>query len=162
MYKLKKNVGSNSFSAQFVKIVSHYGGVGYKISVLQWTACFVVGPVAVGGFAFLFGSVTAGRASGLCGGSDLGGLSVDDMAGPDNLAAVGPSGLCLLGLFCPGVRICLLLGPCLCIVSFLCLGFVCSVGRCLGKLGVFRAGQASVCLGPYLDRGWGCRAVGPV
>ena len=29
-------------------------------------------------------------------------------------------------------------------------------------LGVFCVGQASVCLGPHLDEGWGCRAVKPV
>ena len=29
-------------------------------------------------------------------------------------------------------------------------------------LGVFRVGQASVCLGPHLDEGWGWRAVKPV
>ena len=54
VYKLKKIVGSNTFSAQFIKIISHYKRIGYGINVLQWTACLVVGPVAVGGFAFLF------------------------------------------------------------------------------------------------------------
>ena len=37
MYKLKKTVGSNSFSAQFIKIIFHYKKIGYNINVLQHT-----------------------------------------------------------------------------------------------------------------------------
>ena len=32
--KLKKIVGSNNFSAQFIKIISHYKNIGYNINVL--------------------------------------------------------------------------------------------------------------------------------
>ena len=52
------------YSARFIKIVSHYKKIGYNIGVLQRTACFVVGPVAVGNFAFLFGCAPVGRTSG--------------------------------------------------------------------------------------------------
>ena len=38
VYKLKNNVGSNNFSAQFIKIISHYEKIGYNINVLQQTA----------------------------------------------------------------------------------------------------------------------------
>ena len=38
VYKLKKIVGSNNFSAQFIKIISHYKKIGYNINVLQQTA----------------------------------------------------------------------------------------------------------------------------
>ena len=48
VYRLKKIVGSNNFSAQFIKIISHSGKIGYNISVLRQTECLVVGPVAVG------------------------------------------------------------------------------------------------------------------
>ena len=51
VYKLKKIVGSNSFSAQFIKIISHYKKIGYNINVLQQTACLVVNPITVGNFA---------------------------------------------------------------------------------------------------------------
>ena len=34
VYKLKKTVGSHKFSAQFVKIISHYKKVGYTITAL--------------------------------------------------------------------------------------------------------------------------------
>ena len=54
VYKLKKIVGSNNFSAQFIKIISCYKKIGYNINVLQQTACLVVNPVTVGNFAFLF------------------------------------------------------------------------------------------------------------
>ena len=54
VYKLKKIVCSNNFSAQFIKIISHYKKIGYNIDVLQQTACLVVNPITVGNFAFLF------------------------------------------------------------------------------------------------------------
>ena len=51
MYKLKKIVGSNNFSAHFIKIISHYKKIGYNINVLHrlyawwstqhgWQLCF--------------------------------------------------------------------------------------------------------------------------
>ena len=63
MYKLKKIVGSDNFSAQFIKIISHYKKIGYNINILQQTACFVVSPITVGNFAFLFTCTSVGRAS---------------------------------------------------------------------------------------------------
>ena len=54
VYKLKKIVDSNNFSAQSIKINSHYKKVGYNINVLQQTACLVLNPITVGNFAFLF------------------------------------------------------------------------------------------------------------
>ena len=35
VFNLKKIVGSNNFSAQFIKIISHYKKIGYNINVLQ-------------------------------------------------------------------------------------------------------------------------------
>ena len=61
MYKLKKIVGSNNFSAQFIKTISHYKKIGYNINVLQQTACLVVHPITVGNFAFLFNFTQVGR-----------------------------------------------------------------------------------------------------
>ena len=62
VYKLKI-VGSNNFSAQFIKIISHYIKIGYNINVLQQTACLVVNPITVGNFAFLFNCTPVGRTS---------------------------------------------------------------------------------------------------
>ena len=63
VYKLKKIVGSNNFSAQFIKIISHHKKIGYNIYVLQQTACLVVNPITVGNFAFLFNCTSVGRTS---------------------------------------------------------------------------------------------------
>ena len=63
VYKLKKIVGSYNFSAQFIKIISHYKKLGYNINVLQQTACFVVNIIAVGNFAFLFNCTLVGGTS---------------------------------------------------------------------------------------------------
>ena len=63
VYKLKKIVGSNNFSAQFIKIVSHYKKIGYNINVLQQTACLVVNSITVGNFAFLFNCTPVGWTS---------------------------------------------------------------------------------------------------
>ena len=63
VYKLKKIVGSNNFSAQFIKIISHYNKIGYNINVLQQTACLVVNQITVGNFALLFNCTPVGRTS---------------------------------------------------------------------------------------------------
>ena len=62
-YKLNKIVGSNNFSAQFIKIIFHYKKIGYNINVLQQTACLFVNPITVGNFAFLFNCTPVGRTS---------------------------------------------------------------------------------------------------
>ena len=63
VYKLKMTVGSHIFSAQFIKIISHYKKIGYIINVLQQTACLVVNTITVGNFAFLFYCTPMGRTS---------------------------------------------------------------------------------------------------
>ena len=60
VYKLKKIVGSNNCSAQFIKIISHYKKIGYNINVLQQTTCLVDNPITVGNFAFLLNCTLAG------------------------------------------------------------------------------------------------------
>ena len=63
VYKLKKIVGSNNFSAQFIKIISHYKKIGHNITVLQQAACLMVNPITVGNFAFLFNCTRVGQTS---------------------------------------------------------------------------------------------------
>ena len=63
VYKLKKIVGSGGFSARFIRVVSHCGGVGYNVDVLRRAACLVVNPITVGNFAFLFNCTPVGRTS---------------------------------------------------------------------------------------------------
>ena len=56
-----------------------------------------------------------------------------------------------MGFFCSGVQFCLLLSPYVCFISFFIYWLVCSVGWCVGGLGVFHANQTSVCIDPHLD-----------
>ena len=58
------NPGSpTNFSAQFIKIISHYKKIGYNIHVLQQTECLVVNPITFANFAFLFNSTAVGQTS---------------------------------------------------------------------------------------------------
>ena len=63
VYELKRIVGSYNFSAQFIKIISHYKKIGYNINVLQLTAFLVVNPITVGNFTFLFNCTPVGWTS---------------------------------------------------------------------------------------------------
>ena len=63
VYKFKKSVGSKKFSAQFIKIISHYKKICYNINVLHQTACLVVNPITVDNFAFLYNCTPVGRTS---------------------------------------------------------------------------------------------------
>ena len=63
MHKLKNIVGTNTFSAQFIIIISHYKTNDNNINVLQHTACLEVNPITVGNFAFLFNCKLAGQTS---------------------------------------------------------------------------------------------------
>ena len=93
--KLKKIVGSNNFSAQFIKIISNYKKIDYNINVLQQTACLVVSPITVGNFAFLFNCTPMGRTSDYDG-FDLKTYLLMRRQGPDALAVVLPVGFLLL------------------------------------------------------------------
>ena len=111
VYKLKKIVGSNNFSAQFIKIISHYKKIGYDINVLQQTACLVVNPITVGNFAFLFNCTPVGRTSDSIYWWDGRGLML--------WLFVGPTGVYLLDFFCSGIQFNLLLSPYPCFISLL-------------------------------------------
>ena len=63
VYKMKKIVGSNNFSAQFIKIISHYKKIGYNINVLQQTACLVVNPILLATLLSSFYCTPLGRTS---------------------------------------------------------------------------------------------------
>ena len=95
VYKLKKIVGSNNFSAQFIKIISYYKKIGYNINVLQQTACLVVNPITVGNFAFLFNCTPVGQTSD--DGSDLKTYLLMRWWGPDALAVCRAHRVYLIG-----------------------------------------------------------------
>ena len=57
-------IGENDFPYHFKKIIVRYKKIGCGMDVMRQTACLVVGPVGVGGFACIFGCAVVGRASG--------------------------------------------------------------------------------------------------
>ena len=62
VYKFRKNVGKSNFSEQFRKI-NRYKRIGYSLDIMRQTACLVVNPIIVDGYASLFNCTTAVRAS---------------------------------------------------------------------------------------------------
>ena len=52
MYKFRKIIGKNDFPYNFKKIIVRYKKIGYKVDVLQQTACLVVNPNKVNSFAY--------------------------------------------------------------------------------------------------------------
>ena len=92
VYKFEKSVGFNNFSAQCIKIISHYKKIGHNIIVLQQTTCLVVESITVGNFAFLFNCTPMSRSSGYDG-SDLKTYLLMNWLGPDAASVVRPTGV---------------------------------------------------------------------
>ena len=63
VYKFRKIIGKNEFPYHFKKLIARYKKIGYNVDVLRQTTCFVVNPIKVTSFAYLFNSTTVGRAS---------------------------------------------------------------------------------------------------
>ena len=63
VYKSETIASTYIYSAQFIKIMSHYNKIGYKINVLPQTKGLVVNPITVCNFVFLFNCTPAGRTS---------------------------------------------------------------------------------------------------
>ena len=62
VYKLRNLIGKD-FPYHFKTIVVRYKKIGYNINVMRQTACLVVNPIKVNGFAYLFNCTTVGRTS---------------------------------------------------------------------------------------------------
>ena len=63
VYRLRKIVGKSNFSEQFRKLINRYKRIGYSLDIMRQTACLVVNPIIVDGYASLFNCTTAVRAS---------------------------------------------------------------------------------------------------
>ena len=63
VYRLRKIVGKSNFSEQFRKFINLYKRIGYSLDIMRQTACLVVNPIIVDGYASLFNCTTAVRAS---------------------------------------------------------------------------------------------------
>ena len=54
VYKLRKIRGMTDFSDQFRKIIMRYKRIVYNLNVMRQSACLVINPITVDGFATLF------------------------------------------------------------------------------------------------------------
>ena len=63
VYKFKKIRGMTDFSDQFRKNIMRYKRIGYNLTVMQQSACLVINPITVNGFAALFNCTPADRTS---------------------------------------------------------------------------------------------------
>ena len=63
VYKFKKIRGMTDFSDQFRKIIMRYKRIGYNLNVMRQSACLVINPITVGGYAALFNCTPVDRAS---------------------------------------------------------------------------------------------------
>ena len=63
VYRFRKIVGKSNISEQFRKLINRYKRIGYSLDIMRQTACLVVNPIIVDGYASLFNCTTAVRAS---------------------------------------------------------------------------------------------------
>ena len=63
VYKFKTIRGMTDFSDQFRKTIICYERIGYNLNVMQQSACLVINPITVDGFAALFNCTPVDRAS---------------------------------------------------------------------------------------------------
>ena len=63
VYRFRKIVGKSNFSEQFRKLINRYKRIGCSFDIMRQTACLVVSPIIVDGYASLFNCTTAVRAS---------------------------------------------------------------------------------------------------
>ena len=61
--KFKKIRGMTDFSDQFRKIKMGYKRIGYNLNVMRQSACLVINPIKVDGYAALFNCTPVDRAS---------------------------------------------------------------------------------------------------
>ena len=63
VYIFRKIIGKSNFSEQFRKLINRYKRIGYSLDIMRQTACLVVNPNIVDGYASLFNCTTAVRVS---------------------------------------------------------------------------------------------------
>ena len=162
MYKFKKIVGSNNFLAKFIKIIPHYKKIGFKINVLQQTACFVVNSIS-SRFAALLSSLIARWWVGL---QTLQMFRFKDLSFDEMVGLIfwwdGRGLMLWLSSGLPGFTCWVSFAPifsfmyCWVLIFALSLFIswcICSRRWCMDELGVFHANQTSMCLRPHLNKG---------
>ena len=63
VYKFKKIRGMTDFSDRFKKNIMRYKRIGYNLNVMRQSACLVINPITVDGFAALFSCTPVDQAS---------------------------------------------------------------------------------------------------
>ena len=63
VYKFKKIRDMTDFSDQFRKITMRYKGTGYNLNVMRQSACLVINPITVDGYATHLKCTPVDRAS---------------------------------------------------------------------------------------------------
>ena len=63
VYRFRKIVGKSNFSEQIRKLINRYNIIGYSLDIMRRTACLVIIPIIVDGYASLINCATAVRAS---------------------------------------------------------------------------------------------------
>ena len=63
VYRFRKIVGKSNFSEQFRKLINRYKRIGYSLDIMRQTACLIINPIIVDGYASLFNCMTSVRAS---------------------------------------------------------------------------------------------------
>ena len=63
VYKFKKIRGMTDFSDQLRKNIMRYKRIGYNLNVMRQSACLVINPITVDGYAALFNCTPVDRAS---------------------------------------------------------------------------------------------------
>ena len=63
VYGILKIVGKSNFPEQFRKIINRYKRINYSLDIMRQTACLVINPFIVDGYASLFNCTTTVRAS---------------------------------------------------------------------------------------------------
>ena len=56
-------MGKSNLSKQFRKLINSYKSIGYSQDIMRQTACLVINPIIVDGYASLFNCTTTVRAS---------------------------------------------------------------------------------------------------
>ena len=60
-------MGRTGFSDRFRKIIIRPKGIGYNLNVMQQSACLVINPITVDGFAAIFNCTLLDRVKGVYG-----------------------------------------------------------------------------------------------
>ena len=150
VYKLKKIVGSNNFSAQFIKIISHYKKMAITLMYCNrlhawWSTQSQLATLLFSLIARRwFGLQTLWRFR-------LKDLSSDEMVGAWCFGCLsGPLGL-PIGFLLRWYSVLFTVESLSLLYLLFISWFVCSGRWCIDNLGIFHANQRSMCLDPHLD-----------